>query len=93
VEVTAGEGVPYAAIQNNGGTITVKMTDKMRKYFWYMYKQTGKGMWKGLALTKKETLTIKIPQRQFIGNSDTLDKNIDKYIKAAMKDSLKKAFI
>lgn len=93
VEITAGEGVPYAAIHNNGGTIKVKVTQKMRKYFWYMYKQTGAGMWKGLALTKKEMLSITIPQRQYIGESETLNKNIDVKIKEAMENSLKKAFI
>jgi phage gpG-like protein len=88
VEITAGEGLPYAAIQNNGGTITVRVTPKMRKFGWYMFKKTGKQHWKGLALTKKERLTIKIPQRQFIGNSEVLNKNIDKAIMEAMQNNL-----
>lgn len=89
IEIEAGAGIPYAAIQNNGGIIKVRVTNRMRKYFWYMFYKTGKEHWKFMALTKKRVLRIKIPQRQFIGNSATLDKNIDKTIMAAMENSLK----
>ncbi len=78
VEISAGEGLNYAAIHNEGGTITVKVSDKMKRYFWYMYKKTEDEKWKWMALTKKETLTIKIPKRQFIGESETLMNNLDK---------------
>lgn len=33
-------------------------------------------MWKRLALTKKTKLTIRIPQRQFLGPSNTLTRQI-----------------
>lgn len=36
--------------------------------------------WKRLALTKKETLTINIPQRQFMGQSAELDAKISAYV-------------
>ena len=36
--------------------------------------------WKALALTKKETLTIHIPQRQFMGPSSELDDRITAYV-------------
>ena len=36
--------------------------------------------WKRLALTKKESLTINIPQRQFMGPSAELDGKISKYV-------------
>lgn len=78
VEITAGEGLNYAAIHNEGGTITVKVSAKMKRFFWYMYKKTQNEKWKWMALTKKETLTIKIPKRQFIGESETLMNNLDK---------------
>ena len=77
VEITAGEGLKYGAIHNEGGTITVKVTEKMRKYFWYMYKKTGDDKYKGMALTKKEVFTIKIPKRQFMGESETLNKKLE----------------
>lgn len=36
--------------------------------------------WKRLALTKKETLTINIPQRRFMGQSAELDAKISAYV-------------
>lgn len=71
---------PYAGIHNNGGIITVRVTAKSRKFFWYMFKATGKVMWKYMALTKKETMSIKIPQRQFIGESQILMNSLDEWI-------------
>ena len=78
VTISFGEGLNYAAIHNEGGTITVKVSAKMKRFFWYMYKKTQNEKWKWMALTKKETLTIKIPKRQFIGESETLMNNLDK---------------
>ena len=77
VEITAGEGINYGAIHNEGGTITVKVTPKMKKFFWAMFYKTGVEKWKFLALTKKENFLIKIPKRQFIGTSETLINNLD----------------
>ena len=78
VNISFGEGLNYAAIHNEGGTITVKVSAKMKRFFWYMYKKTEDEKWKWMALTKKETLTIKIPKRQFIGESETLMNELDK---------------
>ena len=36
--------------------------------------------WKALALTKKESLTIKIPKRQFMGPSEELNARISAYV-------------
>ena len=80
VVISAGEKLSYAAIHNEGGTITVKVTEKMRKYFWAMYYKTQNSRYKWMALTEKETLTIHIPKRQFIGESYTLDKQLEKLI-------------
>lgn len=77
VKVEAGAGLPYAAIHNEGGTITIPITQKMKKFFWAMYKKTGEEVWKYMALTKKENITIRIPKRQYIGTSYALDKKID----------------
>ena len=76
--VTIGTYAAYAKIHNEGGIITLPVTKKMKKYFWYMYKKTEDEKWKWMALTKKETLTIKIPKRQFIGESETLMNKLDK---------------
>lgn len=80
VVISAGEKLSYAAIHNEGGMITVKVTEKMRKYFWAMYYKTQNSCYKWMALTEKETLTIHIPKRQFIGESYTLDKQLEKLI-------------
>ena len=77
VMITAGEGLPYAAIHNEGGTITVKVTERMRRYFWAMFKKTKQERYKWMALTKKDRLTIHIPKRQYIGQSYTLDKKLE----------------
>ena len=80
VVISAGEKLSYAAIHNEGGTISVRVTEKMRKYFWAMYYKTQNSRYKWMALTEKETLTIHIPKRQFIGESYTLDKQLEKLI-------------
>jgi phage gpG-like protein len=77
IEITAGEGLKHAAIHNEGGTITVKLTEKMRKYFWFMFKETEDEKYKWMAISKKEVWIIKIPKRQFIGESETLNKEIE----------------
>lgn len=89
VEVSAGDGLPYAAIHNNGGTIKITITDKMRRFFWFVYisltKHYANGgnppehilKWKMMALTKKTEMTVQIPKRQYIGESQVLLKEVD----------------
>lgn len=98
VTISAGSSkVPYAKAHNEGETITIPVTDKMRRFAWAMYyKEAGAGVktnkagatyqsvgvgkkanpWKGLALTQKKTLTVKLPKRQFMGKSNALNKEI-----------------
>ena len=78
IEIAVNESIPYAEIHNSGGTITVKITDKMRKFFWSMWYETDEIKYKYMALSKNDTMTINIPERQFIGNSYTLNSQIDK---------------
>lgn len=90
VIISAGsERVPYAQVHNEGGTIKIPVTDKMRRFAWAMHhNQTGgKGdsQWKGLALTKKDTLTINMPQRRFMGPSARLNALILERFRAAFK--------
>jgi phage gpG-like protein len=75
--IVFGSDVDYAEIHNEGGTLHVPVTRRSRKFFWFMYKATGKQFWKAMALTKKTHLDIKIPKRQFIGESATLMNQID----------------
>ena len=67
----------HAKIHNEGGTLNIPITKKSRGFFWYQYKLTGKPMFKAMALTKKTHLTVKIPKRQFMGESQTFNKIID----------------
>lgn len=81
---------PYAAIHNEGGTIRV--TAKMKKYFWYKYGETKDEQWKWLAL-KKVGDVITIPERRFIGDApevrkaveDIIKENIEKAVGEVMK--------
>lgn len=77
IEISAGNGLKYAAIQNEGGTVQVPVTKRMRRFFWAMYQRTKQDKWKAMALTKKETFTMEIPKRQFIGESHALMRAID----------------
>jgi phage gpG-like protein len=69
----------YAFIHNNGGVISIRVTERARKYFWYMYYATKQVKWRYMALTKKDRLTITIPKRQFLGESATLMRDIDQW--------------
>lgn len=74
---------PYAQIHNEGGTI--QLTEQQRKYFWaqhYLYAEAGNDdlaeQYKWLALAKE----IKMPQRQYMGESEALILNIsDKIVR------------
>ena len=77
--VAGNQKVPYAAIHNEGGKI--KVTQKSRKYFWYMYRKTKDEFWKNMALTKKTYFTM--PKRQFIGYSEML---IEELFKTTRKE-------
>jgi len=110
VVVSAGGSVvPYAKALNEGETITIPVTAKMRKFAWAKYyEEAGKGIktgkggntyqgigagkeanrWKGLALTPKQTLTVKLPERRFMGKSAMLNS----FIFQAFKEEFKNLF-
>lgn len=58
----------------------------MRKFAWAMYYKAKKRgaknyeSWKGLALTRKSSITVTIPQRKFMGHSRKIDDNVEKEI-------------
>jgi hypothetical protein len=91
VVISAGnEKVNYARAHNEGETIEIPITPKMRKFAWAMhYKEVGNdkeanSAWRGLALTKKEKLIVKLPMRRFMGPSEKLND--------VLFNSLKEAF-
>lgn len=111
--VTVTNTVPYAAIHNNGGTVSPTVTPKMRGFAWARYYETagiskkmkagGKARrqreenasedalrWKRMALTKKKKLSIRIPKRQFIGQSEELENKIEQMIETNISNILNK---
>ena len=103
--VRVANDVEYAPLHNWGVETHPTVTPRMRKFAWAMYyKAVGKrkkgktrqgelppeaGMWKGLALTRKKKLKVKIPQRQFIGESTELNKQIRQTVEAEIRNILK----
>ena len=75
-----GTSVPYAAVHNNGGTVTIRITPKAIRFFWHMFKATGQTKWKYMALTKKTSFRYNMPKRQFIGHSETLMNTIVAFV-------------
>lgn len=101
--VKVANEVPYAAIHNEGGIVNPTVTPEMRRFAWAMfYKSSGKKKgkrgsilsnpdaerWKALALTKKSKLTVKIPKRQFLGESAELRKSINDKIEKELSKIL-----
>lgn len=91
IVIEAGKGLPYATIHNTGGVITITVTEKMRKYFWYEFKKTGDHKWKWMALTKKNQIKVIVPQRKYIGDSHTLMQNINNYFGNALVEIVNKS--
>jgi hypothetical protein len=87
--ITFASDAEHAEIHNNGGTIRITITDKARRYFWYMFMATKNNMWKALALTKKTSITITIPKRQFMGESKTFMNELDVWFKAEIQKRFK----
>lgn len=84
-----GTYAPYATIHNDGGILKIKVTKKSRKYFWYMYKKTSDVKWKYMALTKKDTINVKMPKRQFIGESAKMMDGLDEWFFAFIVQKFK----
>lgn len=78
-QIVFGSYAPYAEIHNEGGVMKIKITKKSRKYFWYMFKKTNDDKWKRMALTKKTEMQVKIPKRQFIGESAVMMEGLDEW--------------
>lgn len=80
LRIVFGTHSPYAQVHNEGGTIRVPVTEKSRRFFWMMYRVTENPKWKWMALTKKPHLTIDVKKRQFIGESQTLNRTMDTWV-------------
>lgn len=84
----------YADLHNNGGTITVTL--QMKKYFWAKYyeynkKGTKAEFCKAMALRKVGS-KIKIPKRQFMGNSKVMMRDFDQWFGNIIKTQIEPQF-
>jgi hypothetical protein len=62
------QSVPYAKIQDEGGTTHPNVTDRMRKWAWWAFYKFREERFKWLALTKQSQLTVNVPaSRWFSG--------------------------
>lgn len=98
-KVVIDNSVDYAGVHNWGGTISPSVTPKMRKFAWAKYYAAGGGkkdqplgpdaqFWKNFALTKKTNLNIRMPQRQFLGESVEMNEEI----RAKMDEEMQKIY-
>lgn len=84
--------LPYAAIHNEGGTITV--TRRMKAYFWYRYRlltdnyrrtPTSEAEFCKRMALKKVGSKITIPKRRFIGMHPEVERIIREIVEANSK--------
>lgn len=75
--ITFYSDLAYAGIHNEGGEI--KVTAKMKRFFWHKYYETKDEFWKAMALMKVGK-TIKIPRRQFLGMAPEVETEVRKII-------------
>ena len=77
--ITFYRDLAYAGIHNEGGEI--KVTARMKRFFWHKYYETKDEFWKAMALMKVGK-TIKIPRRQFLGMAPEVETEVRKIIEA-----------
>lgn len=75
--ITFHSDLAYAGIHNEGGEI--KVTARMKRFFWHKYYETKDEFWKAMALMKVGK-TIKIPRRQFLGMAPEVETEVRKII-------------
>lgn len=81
--ITFYSDLAYAGIHNEGGEI--KVTARMKRFFWHKYYETKDEFWKAMALMK-EGKTIKIPRRQFLGMAPEVETEVRKIIEDNLAD-------
>ncbi|MFH1121782.1 MAG: phage virion morphogenesis protein [Bacteroidota bacterium] len=83
--VVIASSLVYSRIHNEGGIITQQITPAMRRFAWAKYYESGKEnqSWKAMAITKKQSRIITIPQRKYMGKGAELNRLI---LSRAMKD-------
>ena len=59
------QSVPYAKIQDVGGTTHPVVTARMRKWAWWAFYKFKEDRFKAIALTKQGTLTVNVPESKW----------------------------
>lgn len=75
--VIVSSSTTYAQIHNEGGVITVPVTERMRRYFFAMHHETGVPRYLAMALSRKQQYRIVIPRRQFVGITPETHKRLE----------------
>ena len=79
----------YAPVNNWGGEVHPTVTPQMRRFAWAKYYQaSGKAKKAATGKRKGKKLRIKIPQRQFIGESRELSEKIDRKMENEIRNIL-----
>ena len=93
--VVFSSDLPYAAIHNEGGTITV--TRKIKRYFWYLYRQltdnyrrnpTEEALFCKRMALKRAGSRIVMPCRRFIG----MHPEVERIIREIVENNSKRIF-
>lgn len=83
--VVVSSSVPYATLHNEGGVVSVPVTDKMRRFFFAMHKKSKEPRYLAMALSRKTSYSIRILRRQFVGIQGTTSQRLLKALKALDK--------
>ena len=75
--VIVSSSMTYAQIHNEGGVVTVPVTERMRRYFFAMHHKTGMSRYLAMALSRKQQYRIVIPRRQFVGITPETHKRLE----------------
>lgn len=89
-QITFVSDTEYSEIHNEGGRIYIPITDKSRKFFWFMFKKTGAEKWKWMALTKDQQFSFIMPPRKFMGESITLMNFLDREYATIISEGFKR---
>ncbi len=89
-----GSKVPYAVIQEKGGTINPTVTERSRAFFWAMYNETQEERWRNMARSSATRFTATIPPRPYLKPAgESARPKILKIFHTAVHDSIKGAKI
>ena len=75
--VIVSSSMTYAQIHNEGGVVTVPVTERMRRYFFVLHHKTGVPRYLAMALSRKQQYRIVIPRRPVVGITPETRKKLE----------------